>query len=338
MKEIHVTNTGPYRDGYGPTTGVAAFRRISWGAVFAGVIVALGIQFALSMLGLGIGMGAIDPYSQNPASGLGIGSVIWFGISTILALFTGGWVAAHLAGIPKTSDSLLHGILTWCLFTLFSFYLLTTAVGSIISGVTGVVGRALSLAGQGIEAVAPEVGGAIQQELQDRNITLSTVKQEAAAWLRATEDPALQPEQIREQARESRQEVAQGASQAAARPQQAGQTLDDIVDNLFARAGETVEAVDRDAAVTALMNRTGRSRAEAERTVDGWIQTYQQARAQLQQTGQNVGEKARATAEDVSSAISKAAIYAFIAMLLGALAAAIGGATGRPHEVVQTVS
>jgi hypothetical protein len=289
------------------------------------------------MLGLGIGMGALDPLDSNPAQGLGTGSIIWFAISTIIALFTGGWVAAHLAGIPIASDSMLHGILTWSLFTIISFYLLTTAIGAVISGVTGVVSKALSLAGRGIEAAAPQVRDALQQELEERNITLERVRQEATAWLRATEKEELQPENIREQARQTTEEARAGAEQAAARPQQADQTLNDIIDNLFARGQETVEAVDREAAVTALMNRTGRSRAEAERTVDSWIQTYQQTRAQLRETGQEIGQRARATADDVASAISKAAIYSFLAMLMGVIAAAIGGWVGRPHEVVQTV-
>ena len=79
-------------------------------------------------------------------------------------------------------------------------------------------------------------------------------------------------------------------------------------------------AVDRDAMVNVLVAR-GQTQAEAERTVDGWIGTYQTARQQLK-----VAEaKARQAAEQAAEVAAKAALWAFIASLLGAIAAAIGG-------------
>lgn len=74
------------------------------GAVFAGIVVTLALQLILGILGLAIGANSINPLQeQNPASGLGTGTVIWFAISTLLALFSGGWVAGRLAGIASTS-------------------------------------------------------------------------------------------------------------------------------------------------------------------------------------------------------------------------------------------
>lgn len=35
-------------------------KRISWGAIFAGVIIAMAVQFLLSLLGAGIGMSTAD--------------------------------------------------------------------------------------------------------------------------------------------------------------------------------------------------------------------------------------------------------------------------------------
>lgn len=53
-------------EGYGRygRVGLAAFKRISWGAVFAGLVVALVVQFILSLLGIGIGFGAMDPLQE----------------------------------------------------------------------------------------------------------------------------------------------------------------------------------------------------------------------------------------------------------------------------------
>ncbi|MCK8494731.1 hypothetical protein M0L20_22875 [Spirosoma sp. RP8] len=51
-------------------------KRISWSAVFAGVLVAIVSQLLLSLLGLGIGLSTIDPETeQNPTAGLGTGEL-----------------------------------------------------------------------------------------------------------------------------------------------------------------------------------------------------------------------------------------------------------------------
>lgn len=314
--------------------GLAAFKRISWGAVFAGVVIALTVQLCLSLLGLGIGMGTINPTEEsNPFSGLGTGSLIWWVVSMLIALFAGGWVAGRLAGIPRTFDSVLHGVLTWSVFTLLSFYLLTTTIGRIVSGVGGVVGSTLSAAGQGIAAVAPEAASAIQGELNERGIDLNTIKNEARQLLRETGKDELQPENLEREARQAGQDVKAGASNAATNPQQAEASLNNAIDNLFARGSDVVREVDRSAAVNVVMERTGKSRAESEQIVDGWIQRYNQAKTQFNQAKTQAAAKARQTGKDVASAVSKAGIFAFIGLVLGAVAAGFGGKTGEPHDV-----
>ncbi len=318
----------------GRATGLAAFKRISWGAVFAGVVIALTIQLSLSLLGLGIGMGTINPTEEsNPFAGLGTGSLIWWIVTMLIALFAGGWVAGRLAGIPRAFDSVLHGVLTWSVFTLLSFYLLTTAVGRIISGVGGVVGSTLSAAGQGIAAVAPEAANAIQGQLQESGIDLSTIKNEAQQLLRETGKAELQPENLEREAKQAGQDIKQGAGNVASNPQQANAGIDNIVDNLFARGGDVVQEADRDAAVNVVMQRTGKSRAEAEQVVDGWIQKYSQLKTQFNQAKTKATAQARKTGEDVASAASKAGIFAFIGLVLGAAAAGFGGKTGEPHDM-----
>jgi hypothetical protein len=311
-----------------------AIKRISWGAVFAGVVVAMVLQLALSLLGFGIGVGTIDPVEeQNPMSGLGTGALIWWVVTMLLSLFAGGWVAGRLSGMPTTFDSILHGILTWSLFTLLTFYLLTTALGRVISGVGGVVGQTLSLAGRGIEAAAPQVASAVQGELEERGITTETLKREARTILQQTGKPELQPENLEQEARSAGRTAQQGAGEAAADPQAAGSTFDEVMDRLYGRGQDVASAADREAAANVIMKRTGKSRAEANEIVDNWANTYEQAKAQYKETRAEVGERARVVGSDVASAVSKASIYAFFGLLLGAIAAGIGGKLGEPHDV-----
>ncbi|SFU80637.1 hypothetical protein [Pontibacter akesuensis] len=317
--------------------GYSAIKRISWGAVFGGLVVAMVLQLTLSLLGLGIGFGSIDPaQEQNPMAGLGTGTLIWWIVSMLLSLFAGGWVAGRLAGMPTAFDSILHGILTWSLFTLLTFYLLTTAIGSIISGVGSVVGRTLSMAGQGIAAVAPEAGNAIQSQLQESGVNFQSIKQEARQILQQTGKAELQPENIEQEAREAGNAAQNTAGQAAADPQSAGSTFDAVMDKLYGQGSEIASAADREAAVNVIMERTGKSRAEANEIVNSWVSTYEQAKSQFKETKAQVGQQAQQIGGDVASAVSKAAIYAFFGLLLGAIAAAVGGKIGEPKDLAST--
>lgn len=299
-------------------TGIAAFRRISWGAVFAGLVVALVVQLILSLLGIGIGAGSIEPLQQsNPLSGLGTGALIWWIVSILISLFVGGVVAGRLAGVPRATDSVLHGIITFSLFTLVMFYLITTTVGGIVSGVGGIVGQTLSLAGQGVASAASKV----TQQATGNGIDLGNLKNEISTLLMQTGKPALNPNRLG-------RETGRSAQNAAMNPQSAGDIADSLVSRLFSDKG-----IDREAIVNVIVARTNMSRADAERTADNWIQTYNNAKTKFDQFKKDAEMQARKTGDVVAAAISKAAIFSFIGLILGALAAAIGGKVGEPHEV-----
>jgi hypothetical protein len=316
---------------------VAPQKRISWGAVFAGALLALVTQLGLSLLGAGIGLSTIDPMQErNPVSGLGTGAIVWYGISTLVALYVGGMVAGRLAGAPRRPDGLLHGLLSWGLVTLFTFYLLTTAVGGIISGVGGVAGRALTAAGSGIAAVAPGAGDAVKGELKEQGIDLGDVKRQARLLLRQTGKAELSPEALERQARAAGSTAKAEAGQSAADPQAAGDNFDQLIDNLTAKADNIGNAADRDAAVNVVMKRTGKSRAESEQVVDNWISTAKEAQAKLAQAKDAAALKAREAGDAAASGLSKAAIFAFIGMVLGAAAAGFGGLQATPGERLAT--
>ncbi|NLE29059.1 MAG: hypothetical protein GX629_05265 [Phycisphaerae bacterium] len=114
------------------------FKRISWGAIFAGTFVAVIIQIMLTLLGVAIGLGSISPAEGEIASeALGTGAAIWWIISTLIALFIGGWVAAHFAGVVRTIDGALHGLVTWSLAMLLIFTMLGTTLGALGTAALG---------------------------------------------------------------------------------------------------------------------------------------------------------------------------------------------------------
>ena len=138
--------------------------RVSWGAIFAGVVVALVVQVLLTLLGVGIGAATLDPGTgDNPAaSTFSIASGTWYAVSGILAAFAGGYIASRMSGKTVATTGALHGLTTWAVTTLLVLYLISTSIGSIVGGTF----RGIAGAVGGISQAATEVAGPM---LQDAN-------------------------------------------------------------------------------------------------------------------------------------------------------------------------
>ena len=290
-------------------------RRVSWGAVLAGALLGIMVLVTLNLLTLGIGLQTINPATEaDPLEGLGTGLTLTTLIITLLAFFVGGWAAGRLAGFPRRSTALLHGLLTWGVLTLVSFMFLSNTAGRLISGVTGAVGQGLSLAGQGVGAVAPGAAQAVEDALAAQGVNL--------------EDARAEVEQLVQQAADG--EVAAEAEEAAGdlptNPQQAVRELNELVRQVF--LSDDAESVDEQELVTALVANTNLSEEEAQATVDNWQQLADDARAQLAETRETLEE----AAESAADAVGRAAVWAFIGLLVAAAASAIGAVVGSPKE------
>jgi len=135
--------------------------RVSWGAIFAGVVVGLVTQVLLTMLGIGIGVATIDPGGASPAaSTLSIASGIWYVLSGIVAAYAGGYVAARMSGQTVPTTGALHGLTTWAFTTLLVLYLLSSAVGGIVGGAFSGISSALGGVSQ---TVAQAAGPALSE-------------------------------------------------------------------------------------------------------------------------------------------------------------------------------
>ncbi len=320
-------NVAIYREGPG---AYAAFRRISWGAVFAGAVTALAVLTLLNLLGLAIGFSTINPTEEsNALGGLGIGAAIWFVIANLLALFAGGWVAGRLCGFPKNSTSMLHGFLTWATFTIFSVYVASSAVGSIFNTVGNTLSRTAGLAASGVRAAAQPVGEAIGNRAQNADIDLGNIRAEIEALLEDTNDPNLDPDRLENQAGAAANEAQRAANQALDNPGQADQIVRDYLDGLQGRASGVTSAVDKEAVARVIAERRNVSQAQAMQIVDGWERRLSSVQSYVDSTVDRVQERGPEIAENVAGSLAKIALYAFIGLLLGAVAAAFGGKAGR---------
>ena len=310
--------------------------RLSWSAVFAGVFIAIAIQLLLSLLGLSIGFGSINPVEDaRPFSGLGTGALIWWIVTMLISLFAGGWVAGWFSNQIQKTDLILHGLITWCLLTFLNIYLVSSLVSKIVGGAGSVITKGLSMAGEGVKSVAPAAGDLIKDQLDIDGGSLEKIKNEAELLLKQTGKKELQPENLKNKANQAAGKAENTGKSVLENPQQAGQKLDSLFAKLFSSGDATFEAADRDALVNIVMNRTGKSKVESEQIVDNWVSTIKTTKEKIKQAKDQAVEKAKKVGDDVASGLSKFAIFSFFGLLLGAVSASLGaGAAARKREAV----
>ncbi|MGC2424113.1 MAG: hypothetical protein WA666_07170 [Nitrospirota bacterium] len=134
-----------------PHTGYNVFSRsryVSWGAIFAGTFVALTVQVMLTLLGLAVR--AFNPVILQNTLAAGVGVDIWLIVSSIISLFVGGLVAGMMLGIRSPLHASLHGLAVWGLCTIFSLYMVGTALGMLVGGSSIIVARGINFLSSGL--------------------------------------------------------------------------------------------------------------------------------------------------------------------------------------------
>ena len=271
--------------------------RVSWGAILAGVVVALVSQLLLNMLGIGVGAASIDPGTgTTPNAGtFSVGAGLWWTVSGILASFAGAYTAGRLSGKTADSTASWHGLTSWALTTLVIMYLLTSTIGSIVGG-------ALSSLGSAAGGLGSAAGGTIQ-----------TAAQAAAPSLSNVSDPFSRIEQSVRNA---------GAGQDPAAAKDAAVAAMRAV--LTGDASQVASARDRASDALAKAQGIPVDQAKAQ------IAQYEQ---QFRQTTEQVKQQAVAAADATAKAVSMGALFGFFALMLGGVAAWFGGRYGAVSPI-----
>lgn len=262
---------------------------VRWGAIFASALVAVGVWFLLHVLGMSVGLIAIEPYDTSSLRGVGIGAGVWSMIAPILALFVGGLVVGRLTGPLSRLTGAIHGAVVWSLTTVASiavvWFVATALLGSAISAGGQVVAATASGAAQVVGEADLDSFEALGLSAND---LLAPVNQRLAAEGR----PPVSAEQLTAAAKDA------------------------------LRASIREERLDRDIFVNSLADKTALSRDDAA-AIAGTVQQRYDAR--IAQLGE-MRQRAEQTALEVAEGAGKALLGLFFALLLG-LAAAVTGAT-----------
>jgi hypothetical protein len=303
-------------------------KRISWSAIFAGVVVSMVIYLLLTILGAAIGMTTIDPLKeQHPLDGIATGAAIWTGLNMLISIAAGGFISGRLAH----REGALHGVLMFGVNTLICTWFLLSFANSAMSGAASVFGAGLQTVGSGISAVAPSVGRMAKDKLQENNINLDSLQNELETTLRQTGKPELQPETLQNQAQNAGNQAQNQLSQ--------GGDIGSFIKGLADRNEATFQAADREALKNIIVARTGKSDAEAEQMVNQAEKNYQAARAKYEELKKEAEQKAREAADKAAAATAKASWFGFFMLIIEAILAGAMGMYGRrtqPEVIVTT--
>lgn len=298
MAQDRVANTGTFAS---DNSRPAAVKRISWGAIFAGVVIVLIVQVLLSMLGVGIGASTVDVVEgQAPAaSTIGIGAGIWWVVASLISVAAGAWVAGRLAGMPQRLDGALHGLVVWGLSALVVLWLMTTAMGAVVGGAFSALSTITQTAGQAVYQTGQAAANAAQSDMQLPG-PLNQIQN-----------------RIEEQIDQVLNQAGQQLRQAMNDPQ-----VRDAVQTLVMAAQDGLSQSDREQAISVIVQNTDLTRQEIEQQIE-----------QLRQAYQTVVQEAKQAAEVAANTIAQASIWAFIALVVGAIVGAAAGAFGSPRDL-----
>ncbi len=281
----------------------------------------------MNLLGLSLGFGSIEPVEKSsPFSGVGTASLVWWAVSNLLALFVGAYVAARVGVSFYQKSGIIQGIMTWALYLILSLWLVTSAVGGVISGVGNTIGNVVSWANDQQElSQNQQLSEHHEKELE---VSLNKAKEKFYMLLEEVQKPALDPQEAENEV----EDKMDNSGQQAMKDFGSSAQLDAKIEQIFNEAKNVFdnkwEALDKEALVNILTSRTNFSEKEARQTVNSYVAEYENLRKQSMQFLDKMKQEAEKTAGTISDAMADAALYLFIALLLGAIVGALGGAAG----------
>ena len=280
---------------------------VSWGPIIAGAFAASSLTFILMLLGSGLGLTMVSPWSGSGASitTFAVSTAIWLVIVQWLSSGVGGYLAGRLRTkwVGVHTDEVYfrdtaHGFLAWALATLL---------------VVGVLGSALSAAlGTGVQAVSTVASGAAMGASAGASANASGASADNATSYLV--DSLFRP------ADPSKLAAANPDSDAAA----VGQASRILVAS--AAAGE-ISADDKTYLSQLVAARTGLSEADAKARVDALVAKVEDAKV-----------KAKQAADTARKGSATFALLGALSLVIGAFiasaAAALGGRQRDEEEAV----
>jgi hypothetical protein len=124
---------------------------VSWSAIIGGAFVSGSLALIFILLGIGLGLSVVSPWSGEGVSAttIGVAAVIWLIATHAIASGLGGYLAGRLRTKWSTLDrdevffrDTAHGFLVWAVSVMVTLFLLGSAVSVIVSSGAELAARA----------------------------------------------------------------------------------------------------------------------------------------------------------------------------------------------------
>jgi len=264
--------------------------QISWGAIFAGWVLAASVALLLYQVGAAIGLTVIDPAKDEEVvtRGFSYGAGFWVVLTWVVSLFLGGLFAARLAARPDKTVGMLHGMTVWGVTIIATLLLGAAGIAGIARGGASLISGGVSLGASAASAASSSGSGGSQTSLGLEAEIKQSISQTLAG--------------------------AGGGNVPQATINQAMNQLDGPT--LAAISGRLLRG-DTEGAKNMIALRTNLGRADVDKVVNGLSAKLPQYKEQVQQAAQQ------------ATRYSAALLWMMVvSMLIGLGAAVIGGSMG----------
>jgi hypothetical protein len=143
---------------------------IRWGAIFASLVVGIGVQILLMLIGVAAGFAVYGSGSQSDGA-IPLAALAWNGASLFIAALVGGYVAGRASGLRRSVDGVLHGLVSWGAALLFFIVATGSLTGNVVTGVLGMGGSGVD---PGRASAMAELFADIEHG--DRDATMRTLR------------------------------------------------------------------------------------------------------------------------------------------------------------------
>ena len=269
---------------------------MTWGPIFGGAAAAIGVTLILLLLGSGLGLTMVSPWSGQSSSlgTLGVTAAIWLVLVQWLSSALGGyvtgrlrtkWAAVHTDEVFFRDTA--HGFISWALATIFVAGFLASSLTSLASAGAQAVGSTAQAVGSTAAAAGTAAAASATSPL-DLPTAYFT-------------DALLRPDQAR-----------------AAAPSNDAAATSEVSRILLNGAAEgQIPADDKTYLASIVAARTGLSEADARARVDTVLKRIDDAKVATQKA-----------ADEARKAASTTALLGSLSLLVGAFIAAAAAAFG----------
>jgi hypothetical protein len=301
-------------------TSRAHHSAVSWGAIAAGAAAAASLSLILLILGVGLGLSSVSPWARDGVSAatFGVSTIVWLTLTQLLASAMGGYLAGRLR--TKWTEvhrdevyfrDTAHGFLAWAVASLATAALLTSVIGSIVSG--------------GVQAGASMVGGVAGSA--SSAVSSAAGAAGATSATQATDGGAMgyfvDSLFRRDVAASPTTGAAIGSANTTDATERASSKDTAEVSRIFMNVSRTepLPAEDIRYVGQIVAGRTGLSQADAEKRV---ADVYAKAQAKVR----DAEVAAREAADKARKASAYSALWLFVSLLIGAFVASLAATFG----------